>query len=358
LIAEDTNNNRYTIKEFCKYNSQEDADDNTNEDDLKSIRQEIEIVKDLNHSNIVRLIEVIDDPQDRSLFMVMEMCMWDVIMRVDNNTSAKGNGEDTCWICFTQLLSAVEYLHSKGIVHNDIKPANILVTGQDVLKLANFGSALSLAMPFSISTTNGEPVFRPPERYLHDSDMITYYEAIPGDIWGLGVTLYCLRYGKVPFRGDIMAKVYDAIQNSQPSFGTDSSTTFVDLVKRLLAKNPRERISLASIRDHPWVVGVSTLPWLRTSELHSSPTSKRASNSARRWRRPGYFRLLDGLSNDGPGYDLELKNWQTDGDGDLKQNDEEPSSIDTGRNLPLLATGSWAEVASRGSTSSTSNVIK
>ncbi|KAK7949681.1 hypothetical protein PG988_016320 [Apiospora saccharicola] len=209
-------------------------------DALFLIREEIAIMKKLNHLNLVQLIEVLDDPEEDSLWMVLEMCKKGVVMK------------ERCRHWFRDLILGIEYLHAQGVIHRDIKPDNLLLTEDDVLKIVDFGVSEIFEKPDTMMTAKsaGSPAFLPPELCIAKHGDVSGKAA---DIWAMGVTLYCLKYGRLPYKRDNVLEMYDAIRNDQPEIPDDESPEFRDLITRLLDKDASSRIGMSEIRDHPWV---------------------------------------------------------------------------------------------------------
>ncbi|KAL8952461.1 MAG: hypothetical protein Q9222_001652 [Ikaeria aurantiellina] len=165
---------------------------------LYLIKEEIAIMKKLNHDNLVSLIEVLDDPDEDSLYMVLEMCKKGVIMKVGVDETADPYDEELCRYWFRDLILGIEYLHAQGVVHRDIKPDNCLLTEDDVLKIVDFGVSemFEKASEMLTAKSAGSPAFMPPELCVAKHGDISGKAA---DIWSMGVTLYCLRFGRIPF---------------------------------------------------------------------------------------------------------------------------------------------------------------
>lgn len=127
------------------------------------IKEEIAIMKKLNHPNLVSLIEVLDDPTEDSLYMVMEMCKKGVVMRVGLEERADPYPDHVCRYWFRDLILGIEYLHAQGVVHRDIKPDNCLVTDDDVLKVVDFGVSEMFSKDSEMRTAKsaGSPAFLP-----------------------------------------------------------------------------------------------------------------------------------------------------------------------------------------------------
>ncbi|KAK6866187.1 hypothetical protein PG995_002715 [Apiospora arundinis] len=234
-------------------------------DALFLIREEIAIMKKLNHPNLVQLIEVLDDPEEDSLWMVLEMCKKGVVMKVGLDDHADPYPEEQCRHWFRDLILGIEYLHAQGVIHRDIKPDNLLLTEDDVLKIVDFGVSEIFEKPDTMMTAKsaGSPAFLPPELCVAKHGDVSGKAA---DIWAMGVTLYCLKYGKLPFKRDNVLEMYEAIRNDVPEIPEDEKPEFRDLITRLLDKDASTRICMSEIREHPWVTLSGTDPLLSEVE--------------------------------------------------------------------------------------------
>ena len=214
---------------------------------MELIKEEIAIMKKLNHPNLVSLIEVLDDPSEDSLYMVMEMCKKGVVMKVGLEQRADPYPDDTCRYWFRDLILGIEYLHAQGVVHRDIKPDNCLITGDDVLKVVDFGVSEMFEKDSEMLTAKsaGSPAFLPPELCIARHGDVSGKAA---DIWSMGVTLYCLKYGRIPFEKTQIFELYESIKTDQPQFATESDQDFVDMMSRILEKDAGKRIKMSEIR--------------------------------------------------------------------------------------------------------------
>ncbi|KAL1888171.1 hypothetical protein Cpir12675_006265 [Ceratocystis pirilliformis] len=237
-------------------------------DPLSLIRQEVAVMKKLHHENLVQLIEVLDDPEEDSLYMVLEMCQRGVVQSFDEDKRAKPLDEEKARHYFRDLILGIEYLHSQCIIHRDIKPENLLLSEDDVLKISDFGVSQMFAdvrnEDMKISQDAGSPAFMAPElcRPKHGD---VAGKAV--DIWAMGVTLYCFRYGKIPFEeGDDPFEMYDNIRTKRHVLPKDESPEFVGLMDRILDKDPLTRIKMPELREHPWVTMSGIDPLLPEEE--------------------------------------------------------------------------------------------
>ncbi|KKA28274.1 hypothetical protein TD95_001863 [Thielaviopsis punctulata] len=237
-------------------------------DPLFLIREEVAVMKKLHHENLVQLIEVLDDPEGDSLYMVLEICKRGVVQKFDENKRATPLEEEKARHYFRDLILGIEYLHSQGIVHRDIKPDNLLLSEDDVMKISDFGVSEMFSNDriddMKVSKDAGSPAFMAPElcRARHGD---VAGKAV--DIWAMGITLYCFRYGKIPFdEGDNMLEMFHNICEQTPWYPEDESPEFLDLMSRILDKNPQTRIKMPELREHAWVTMCGIDPLLSEEE--------------------------------------------------------------------------------------------
>ncbi|ETN36870.1 uncharacterized protein HMPREF1541_07857 [Cyphellophora europaea CBS 101466] len=239
------------------------------------IKEEIAIMKKLNHPNLVSLIEVLDDPSEDSLYMVMEYCKKGVVMSVSLEVRADPYPEDTCRYWFRDLILGIEYLHAQGIVHRDIKPDNCLITEDDVLKIVDFGVSEMFEKESQMVTAKsaGSPAFLPPELCVAKHGDVSGKAA---DVWSMGVTLFCMKYGRLPFEKGQIIELYDSIRADEPDVAPETNPAFIDLMHRILEKDPTKRIKMPELRAHPWVTKGGRDPLLseeeNTAEILEPPT--------------------------------------------------------------------------------------
>ncbi|KAL2859728.1 kinase-like domain-containing protein [Aspergillus pseudodeflectus] len=249
---------------------------------LYLIREEIAIMKKLHHNNLVSLIEVLDDPSQDSLYMVMEMCKKGVVMKVGLEERADPYDDERCRCWFRDLILGIEYLHAQGIVHRDIKPDNCLVTSEDVLKVVDFGVSEMFEKDSDMFTAKsaGSPAFLPPELCVVKHGDVSGKAA---DIWSMGVTLYCLRYGRLPFEKQSIFELYEAIKNDPLVCEGELDESFKDMISRILEKDPARRIQMDELREHPWVTKNGMDPLLskaeNTAEIVGLPTEEEMNSA-------------------------------------------------------------------------------
>ncbi|KAI6842696.1 Pkinase-domain-containing protein [Hortaea werneckii] len=232
---------------------------------LELIKEEIAIMKKLNHNNLVALIEVLDDPDEDSLYMVLEMCKKGVVMKVGLEERAEPYTAEACRCWFRDMILGIEYLHAQGIIHRDIKPDNCLITADDVLKIVDFGVSemFEKESEMHVSKSAGSPAFMPPELCVAKHGHVSGRAA---DIWSMGVTLHCLRYGHIPFEKPGMLELYQSIREDPLPLQEEPDPNFQDLMARIFDKNPQTRITMKELRNQPWVTKNGTDPLLSAEE--------------------------------------------------------------------------------------------
>lgn len=177
--------------------------------------------------------------------------------------------------CWRDPFADSIVVHAQGIIHRDIKPDNCLVTADDVLKFVDFGVSEMFEKESAMNTAKsaGSPAFMPPELCVAKHGEVSGRMA---DIWSMGVTLYCLRFGRIPFEKTSVIDLYDSIRQDKTDIPSDCDTNLNDLLSRILEKDPSKRITMDEIRDHPWVTKDGADPLLskeeNTADLIEPPT--------------------------------------------------------------------------------------
>ncbi|XP_050083535.1 calcium/calmodulin-dependent protein kinase kinase 2 isoform X5 [Anopheles aquasalis] len=228
---------------------------------LDRVYREIAVLKKLDHPNVVKLVEVLDDPLEDSLYLVFELVQQGEVLSIPTDTPLS---EERAWNVFRDVLLGVEYLHYQRIIHGDLKPANLLLSDVGSVKVADLGVCnefLGEDAAMNNGSTAGTPAFRAPETLLPGQH---FYNGKAADIWALGATLYSLVHGNVPFIATSVPGVYEKIKGDPLEYPPTStiSDELRDLIGRMLDKDPQQRITLPQIKEHPWLTknGAVRLP--------------------------------------------------------------------------------------------------
>ncbi|XP_013875065.1 calcium/calmodulin-dependent protein kinase kinase 1 isoform X2 [Austrofundulus limnaeus] len=233
---------------------------------LERVYQEIAILKKLDHVNIVRLVEVLDDPSEDNLYMVFELMRKGPVMEVptDNHFT-----EEQGRLYFRDIILGIEYLHYQKIVHRDIKPSNLLLGDDGHVKIADFGVSNQFeGNDALLSSTAGTPAFMAPETL---SEKRKSFSGKALDVWAMGITLYCFVFGKCPFIDEYILALHNKIKTKPVEFPEtpDISEDLRTLILRMLDKNPDSRITIPEIKVEQWVTKGGTDP-LPLEEEHCS----------------------------------------------------------------------------------------
>jgi 5'-AMP-activated protein kinase catalytic alpha subunit len=231
-------------------------------DDDSSIRTEIGIHSKLRHPFIARVFDQVQSPDVNAL--VMERVAGPHLL---DHLSVNGPmPESDARILFAQMVSAVHYLHTvEQIIHGDIKLENILLTKANSVRLIDFGLARQNTGPRPVDGISYP--YASPEAILG----MACTEAI--DIWALGVVLYAMVCGKLPFGTELSGKLVDAILEEEPSYPPELCESLRDLLQKMLEKDADDRIDIEGVRNHAWIRDGSHPVW-STGMMLSRPGSR------------------------------------------------------------------------------------
>jgi serine/threonine protein kinase len=230
-----------------------------------SVMGEIAVMKQLNHPNVVRLFEVIDDPDEDLLFMVMEIVSGGDLSKPYEQKRRVPEPELRVWL--RGLFTGLEHLHLCGVCHRDIKPENMLWEPESGnVKLADFGisgffKAEELGGDFIQSTGGSYPFFAPEMcRALRGAG----YSGRAADIWACGVSLFMWMYHRCPYEADHIPGLMEAIANDDVAWPDDSehSPSLVALLKGLLDRRPKMRLRIKELRRDAFITdgGMDEMP--------------------------------------------------------------------------------------------------
>ena len=159
------------------------------------------------------------------------------------------NDEQT-WDILRQVIRGLNYLHLNNIVHGDMKPSNLLVAGDGTVKLGDFGISRIKFDGELLDEHIGTPAFMAPEIISGVS-----YDGKLADIYSVGATAYCIRFGEPPFKARSRQDLYQQILNNPIQFEVESSAAIglQRLIQELMVKSPSQRITMEKLILYPWL---------------------------------------------------------------------------------------------------------
>ncbi|KAI8871352.1 kinase-like protein [Ramicandelaber brevisporus] len=212
-------------------------------EEVAAYRLEAALLRRLRHPNLVRQVAYFETPE--RLCIVTELCECDLaaylrIQRFMSEPEVRAVGQ--------QLVSALHYLHDRGVIHHDIKPHNVLISSDGRIRLCDLGLATILRRraPTFQTLLKGTPLYLAPE--IFEQQPYTYQ----CDFWSLGVVLYELFVGQVPWRAKDFVTLAHHIKTKPITWPREISPELKDLVAKLLTRPLDERMTWIELRIHPF----------------------------------------------------------------------------------------------------------
>jgi calcium/calmodulin-dependent protein kinase I len=251
----------------------------TREDEV-ALKDEIEILREIDHENIINLFDVFDETQ--FYYLVTELMQGgELFDRIVTKTFY--NEKEARDVCQT-LFKALNYCHMKNVAHRDLKPENLLLmskTSDHDIKIADFGFAKRITSEHCLITQCGTPGYVAPE-ILHG---VPY--GSKADMWSLGVIAYILLGGYPPFIEQNQRELFRKIKKGQyefhPEYWGQISPEAKDMISKLLQVDPRKRMSADSALRCSWIEGSDDV--LSGQDLGTNLTQFRKYNAKRKLRQ-------------------------------------------------------------------------
>ncbi|XP_035230988.1 MAP/microtubule affinity-regulating kinase 3-like isoform X4 [Stegodyphus dumicola] len=215
-----------------------------NPSSLQKLFREVRIMKILDHPNIVKLFQVIET--EKTLYLVMEYASGGEVF--DYLVAHGRMKEKEARAKFRQIVSAVQYCHQKRIIHRDLKAENLLLDGEMNIKIADFGFSNEFVPGQKLDTFCGSPPYAAPELFQGKK-----YDGPEVDVWSLGVILYTLVSGSLPFDGANLKELRERVLRGKYRIPFYMSTDCENLLKKFLVLNPSKRASLEAIMKDKWM---------------------------------------------------------------------------------------------------------
>ncbi|CAO2813546.1 unnamed protein product [Amaranthus hypochondriacus] len=261
---------------------------------MEAIEREISVMRLVRHPNIVEIREVL--ATKGKIYFIMEYIKGGELF----NKISKGRlKEEYARKYFQQLISAIDYCHSRGVSHRDLKPENLLLDEHENLKVSDFGlSALPehLRHDGLLHTQCGTPAYIAPEVLTKKG-----YDGAKSDIWSCGVILFALLSGYLPFQDVNMMKMYRKIFKAEYEFPPWFPPEAKKLVSKLLVVDPNKRLSIPGIMRQSWFQkGVKHVNLLcSVNEFNQGCELKQAKLAS-----PRFYNAFEFISSMSSGFDL------------------------------------------------------
>ncbi|CAE7025991.1 CPK2 [Symbiodinium sp. KB8] len=282
---------------------------------VERFMQEINIMKSMDHPNIIKLFETFEDR--KQIFLVMELCqggeLFDRIIEAGHFT------EKDCAIVVQQMLSAVLYMHTSGVCHRDLKPENFLFLtkgpiDKNVLKIIDFGLSKAFEDGVHMTTKAGTPYYVAPQVLQGRYDKSC-------DIWSCGVIMYTMLCGYPPFYGKTDQEVLSKVRKGLYTFDSKDwkfvSEDAKKLISQLIKLDPEHRYTSKQALDDPWIV--QRAPRAADVSLHGDQLSNLRSFRSQNRLKKAALNIIAGQMNEAQIADLRdvFKALDKNGDGFL-----------------------------------------
>ncbi|XP_072289487.1 death-associated protein kinase 1 [Eucyclogobius newberryi] len=249
----------------------------------EDIEREVNILKQIQHPNIITLQEVFENKAE--VILILELVAGGELF--DFLAEKESLSEEEATQFLKQILDGVQYLHSKQIAHFDLKPENIMLLNRSVphprIKLIDFGLAHKIDFGNDFKNIFGTPEFVAPE--------VVNYEplGLEADMWSVGVITYILLSGASPFLGDnkqeTLANVSAVDYTFEEEFFSNTSKLAKDFIARLLVKDPKKRMTIQDSFLHPWIKPKDTLQALSRKESAVNMEKFKKFAARRKWKQ-------------------------------------------------------------------------
>ena len=213
----------------------------------EKLKNEVEVLSKLHHPFINQILDNFET--DTHFFIVMEYICGDLLSFIRKRNKLN---EQISKMIFKQIIEGLKYIHKKNIIHRDIKLDNILIDTTNTVKICDFGVSRKIEKGQKIYERCGTPAYIAPEIYKKIG-----YTGFQSDVWSAGITLYYILSGNLPFKGNNIHELENAILFGEYKKIKDVSFEANDIINKMLKLDPKERITIDEILKHPWLKNVN-----------------------------------------------------------------------------------------------------
>ena len=210
--------------------------------DMRHLHNEVRLLSELDHPNIVKYIDFYDDKTNFYIFQ--EFLEGRSLLEMINETN--GLSEEICHQLFIQLVSVLSYMHERSVYHRDIKPDNLMFDGDGNMKLIDFGFSKEISINPERGTACGSPAFVAPEVIKREE------YSYAADIWSVGIILYLMATGQLPFRDSNVVTLLTMVVENDLEFPPGIDSELKELLIGMLEKDPSRRLSIKEIKATSW----------------------------------------------------------------------------------------------------------
>ncbi|MCQ2818974.1 MAG: serine/threonine-protein kinase [archaeon] len=229
--------------------------------DIIRIKREMKLLTSVNHPNIIEVNEIMETASN--YYIVMEFCSKGELFHYI--CKKKKLNEEEASFFFYQIINGVDYLHKNNISHRDLKPENLLIQSNKMMKIIDFGLSNYFKQNELLKTACGSPCYAPPEMISN-----RIYNAKAVDIWSIGVILFAMLCGKLPFEDKNNETLFKKILKESPIYPQNLSNSAKQILKKMLIKEPSERIKMEEIKEMPFYLKGKNIFEIKYNECYET----------------------------------------------------------------------------------------
>lgn len=217
---------------------------------LAQFEREVSLIRRLNKSNHPSIIKIIQVLYSKSIDRAYIIFEWADCGSLKTSIDQKYTFSDSeLALIFRQILEGLQYVHSQGIAHEDIKPSNLLIFSDGKVKISDFGIGHSFE---SADTVIGSPAYQAPEVIDDSLPEDEFLDPSKEDVWSLGVSLFEAKFHVLPYCGETFFEIANCIRQNELHFPSAISDNLKDVLLKMLEVDPNKRASIDDLLSHPF----------------------------------------------------------------------------------------------------------
>jgi 5'-AMP-activated protein kinase catalytic alpha subunit len=209
---------------------------------------EIRIAQQMHHPGVVQLHDLLKD--ENNYYVIMEFCPNGELFQfiVDRNRLSEFEAKPI----LRQMLEGLEYIHSKGVSHRDLKPENLLIDSMGRIKISDFGLSRFIDKNGLVKTPCGSPCYASPECISGRA-----YNGKTTDVWSLGVILYAMLTGQLPWTKRNQAQLFKQIKTGDYTIPEELSADATSIIMGMMTVDPEKRLTISQCLEHPFLANIN-----------------------------------------------------------------------------------------------------